>query len=170
MAPLWGRPLRRWRSRSTQSTPAPSAARTRWRGKPLASGGECLLGKCWASLKIDFPGAVTRTAWSRWLEVPTLTPPPLQPPSGENNWHQFHFLQQHSVFPPDVGESNFSCCKTIWSSIHRINFHVDLDHYGSYTWWVTFLLLCIYLTTMLALLTLAYYRSAVRRLREMKEA
>ena len=40
-APPWGRLWRRWRSRSTRSTPAPFVARTRWRGWPLASGSEC---------------------------------------------------------------------------------------------------------------------------------
>ena len=100
----WGRPSRRWRSLSTRSTCAPSVARTRWRGRPLASG-----------------SAMTRTAESRWLEVPTLTPPPPRPPSGRRKiiGKYFSKQQQHSVFPLNVGESNFSCCETAWSSIHR---------------------------------------------------
>lgn len=32
----------------------------------------------------------------------------------------FSKQQQHSVFPLNVGESNFSCCKIGWSSIHWI--------------------------------------------------
>ena len=101
----WGRPSRRWRSLSTRSTCAPSVARTRWRGRPPASG-----------------SATTRTAESRWLEVPTLTPPPPRPPSGRRKKIRKYFSkqQQHSVFPLNVGESNFSCCEIAWSSIHRI--------------------------------------------------
>ena len=101
----WGRPSRRWRSLSTRSTCAPSVARTRWRGRPPA-----------------FGSATTRTAESRWLEVPTLTPPPPRPPSGrwKKNGKYFSKQQQHSVFPLNVGESNFSCCEIAWFSIHRI--------------------------------------------------
>ena len=112
----WGRPSRRWRSLSTRSTCAPSVARTRWRGRPPASG-----------------SATTRTAESRWLEVPTLTPPPPQPPSGrwKKNGKYFSKQQQHSVFPLNVGESNFSCCEIAWSSIHRIYIvcvRIIMDH------------------------------------------
>ena len=101
----WGRPSRRWRSLSTRSTCAPSVARTRWRGRPPASG-----------------SATTRTAESRWQEVPTLTPPLLRPPSGSSKKNRkcLSKQQQHSVSPLNVGESNFSCCKIAWSSIHRI--------------------------------------------------
>ena len=113
----WGRPSRRWRSLSTRSTCAPSVARTRWRGRPPASG-----------------SATTRTAESRWLEVPTLTPPPPRPPSGsrKKNGKYFSKQQQHSVFPLNCGRIQFFMLQdrlVLYSPyIHR----VCSDHYGSY--------------------------------------
>ena len=100
--------------------------------------------------------------------MPTPTPPPPRLPSGgRSDLSTSPFLQQHSVFSPNVGESNFSCCYTSWSSIHRICFHVYLDHYGSYKRRKNNLFLtcsCAMFANHLPL------RSAVRRLREMKEA
>ena len=94
-APPWGRLCRIWRSRSTRSTPAPFVARTRWRGWPLASGSECFFTLFVFTFK--FAGAATRTAWSRWLVVPTLTPlPPL--PSGEHFFQSFHQVNNFFLF------------------------------------------------------------------------
>ena len=78
----------------------------------------------------------------------------------------WNFRQQHSVFSLNVGLFNFSCCNITWSSIHRIHFHVYLDHYGSNTYYrIQSIIHCSDCQ--------AYsspFRSAVRRLREMKEA
>ena len=150
----WGRPSRRWRSLSTRSTCAPSVARTRWRGRPPASG-----------------SATTRTAESRWLEVPTLTPPPPRPPSGsrKKNGKYFSKQQQHSVFPLNCGRIQFFMLQdrlVLYSPyIHR----VCSDHYGSYNDF--FCLSCtLYFIFGHKPDHLFSFRSAVRRLREMKEA
>ena len=80
MVPAWGRLSRRWRSLSTVSTTAPSAARTRWRGRRWASG-----------------SVTTRTAASPWLGAPGTTPPPPLPlwgaPSGgSRRWRRPRLL------------------------------------------------------------------------------
>ena len=78
----------------------------------------------------------------------------------------WNFRQQHSVFSLNVGLFNFLCCNITWSSIHRIHFHVYLDHYGSNIYYrIQSIIHCSD--------SQAYsspFRSAVRRLREMKEA